>query len=98
MINFAWSNESDRVVLINTRLNEVECAMFEVKGNTFQQLLEESNKLNSLKIVALAFAKRLNPEREVISIPGYENRPGIAAVSIDTAAPALRKGKLHRCR
>ena len=91
MINFAWSNESDRVVLINTRLNEVECAMFQVKGNTFQQLLEESNKLNSLKIVALAFAKRLNPEREVISIPGYENRPGIAAVSIDTGAPALRK-------
>ncbi len=90
MINFAWSNESDRVVLINTRLNEVECALFQVKGNTFQQLLEESNKLNSLKIVALAFAKRLNPEREVISIPGYENRPGIAAVSIDTAAPALR--------
>ena len=90
MITFVWSNESDRVVLINTRLNEAECALFQVKGNTFQQLLEESNKLNSLKIVALAFAKRLNPEREVISIPGYENRPGIAAVSIDTAAPALR--------
>ena len=91
MITFVWSNESDRVVLINTRLNEAECALFQVKGNTFQQLFDESNKLNSLKIVALTFAKRLNAEREVISIPGYENRPGIAAVSIDTAAPALRK-------
>jgi Novel STAND NTPase 1 len=91
MITFVWSNESDRVVLINTRLNEAECALFQVKGNTFQQLFDESSKLNSLKIVALAFAKRLNPEREAISIPGYENRPGIAAVSIDAAAPALRK-------
>ena len=36
MINFAWSPESDRVVLINTRLNEAECAFFEVKGNTFR--------------------------------------------------------------
>jgi hypothetical protein len=91
MITFVWSNESDRVVLINTRLNEAECVSFQVKGNTFQQLFDESNKLNSLKIVALAFAKRLNPEREVISIPGYENRPGIAAVCIDAAAPAFRK-------
>src|SRR5262249_43775653 len=91
MITFVWSNESDRVVLINTRLNEAECTLFQVKGNTFQQLFDESNTLNSLKIVALAFAKRLNPEREALSIPGYENRPGIAAVSIEAAAPALRK-------
>ncbi len=56
MINFAWSNESDRVVLINTRLNEAECTFFQVKGNTFQPLFDESNKLNSLKIVALTFA------------------------------------------
>ena len=76
MINFAWSPESDRVVLINTRLNETECAFFEVKGNTFEQLLDQSNKLNSMKIVALAFA-------------AY--RTGIAAVSVDPAAPALRK-------
>jgi hypothetical protein len=76
MINFAWSPESDRVVLINTRLNEAECVFFEVKGNTFQQLLEQSNTLNSMKIVALGFA-------------AY--RTGIAAVSMDPAAPALRK-------
>lgn len=76
MINFTWSPESDRVVLINTRLNEAECVFFEVKGNTFQQLLEQSNKLNSMKIVALGFA-------------AY--RTGIAAVSMDPAALALRK-------
>jgi len=79
MITFAWSPESDRVVLINTRPNEAECAFFEVKGNTFQQLLEQSNKLNSMKIVALAFA-------------AY--RTGIAAVSLDPAAPASRKVSL----
>ena len=75
VINFIWSPESDRVVLINTRLNEAECAFFEVKGNTFEQLVDQSNKLNSMKIVALAFA-------------AY--RTGIAAVSVDPAAPALR--------
>jgi hypothetical protein len=76
MITFAWSPESDRVVLINTRLSEAECVFFEVKGNTFQQLLEQSNKLNSMKIVALAFA-------------AY--RTGIAAVYVDPRWPALRK-------
>ncbi len=79
MITFAWSPESDRVALINTRPNEAECAFFEVEGNTFQQLLEQSNKLNSMKIVALAFA-------------AY--RTGIAAVSLDPAAPASRKVSL----
>jgi hypothetical protein len=79
VINFAWSPESDRVVLINTRLNESECVFFEVKGNTFQELLEQSNKLNSMKIAALAFAAR---------------RSGIVAVSVDAAAPAVRKVSL----
>ena len=33
-INFAWSNESDRLVLVNARgTNETECAFFEVEGN-----------------------------------------------------------------
>jgi hypothetical protein len=90
MITFVWSNESDRVVLINTRLNEAECTLFQVKGNTFQQLYDDSNKLNALKIVALAFAKRINAEREAAPVPGYENRPGIAIVSVDKAAPAFR--------
>jgi hypothetical protein len=76
MITFAWSPESDRVVLINTRLSEAECAFFEVKGNTFQERDDLSKQLNSMKIVALGFA-------------AY--RTGIAAVSVDPAAPALRK-------
>ena len=40
-----------------------------------EPLLEQSNKLNSMKIVALAFA-------------AY--RTGIAAISVDRAKPALR--------
>lgn len=76
VVNFVWSPESDRVVLLNTRLNEVDCVFFEVRGSTFQQLVEQSNKLNSMKVVALAFA-------------AY--RTGIATVSVDPAAPALRR-------
>jgi len=76
VVNFAWSPESDRVVLINTRLNEADCVFFEVKGSTFQQLVDQSTKLNSMKVVALAFA-------------AY--RTGIAAVHVDAAAPALRR-------
>ena len=76
IINFAWSPESDRVVLINTRLNETKCTLFEVKGNTLEALPEQSNKLNSMKIVALAFA---------------QYRTGIAIISVDPVKPALRK-------
>jgi len=75
IISFAWARESDRVVLINARLNEAECAFFEVEGNTFRELVDRSNELNRMKIVALAFAT-------------YHS--GIAAVSVDSAAPALR--------
>jgi hypothetical protein len=75
VINFAWSPESDRVVLINTRLNETKCTFFEVKGDTLEPLLEQSNKLNSTKIVALAFA-------------AY--RTGIAAISVDPSKASLR--------
>ena len=91
-MTFAWSNESDRLVIINARgSNEAECSLFQVKGNTFQQLFEESNKLTSMKIVALAFAARFTLGREAGSIPGYENRNGVAVVSIDSTAPVLRR-------
>ena len=90
-INFAWSNESDRVVLINARWNEVKCALFEVKENTFQENLDRSKELTGMKIVALAFAKRPLPEAQANSIPGYEERHGIATVSVDSAGPARRK-------
>ena len=74
IFNFAWSNESDRVVLINARRNEAECAFFEVEGNTYREDVDRSNELNRMKMVALAFAKY---------------RSGIAAVSVDPSAPAL---------
>ena len=79
MINFAWSPESDRVVLINTRLNETECTFFEVKGDTLEPLLEQSNKLNSMKIVALAFARY---------------RTGIAVISVDSGKAGAAQSKL----
>jgi hypothetical protein len=74
--NFAWSNESDRLVLVNARgSNEAECAFFQVEG-TFRELVDRSRRLNDMKIVALAFG-------------AYHS--GIAAVSLDPEAPARRK-------
>ena len=75
-INFAWSNESDRLVIVNARgTNEAECAFFQVEG-TFRELVDRSRRLNDMKIVALAFAT-------------YHS--GIAAVSVDPDSAALRK-------
>ena len=75
-INFAWSNESDRLVIVNARgTNEAECAFFQVEG-TFRELVDRSKRLTDMKIVALAFAT-------------YHS--GMAAVSVDPDAPVLRK-------
>jgi hypothetical protein len=75
-INFAWSNESDRLVIVNARgTNEAECAYFQVEG-TFRELVDRSKRLTDMKIVALAFAT-------------YHS--GMAAVSVDPDVPALRK-------
>jgi hypothetical protein len=93
-INFAWSNDSDQVVLVNTRLNEAECVFFEVNGNTFHELPDRSKELNKLQVVALAFSARPRPELKAKSIPGYEPRYGIAVVSVDSAAPAQRRVSL----
>jgi hypothetical protein len=74
-INFAWSNESDRLVIVNARgTNEAECAFLQVEG-TFRELVDRSRRLNDMKIVALAFAT-------------YHS--GIAAVSLEPTGP-LRK-------
>jgi Novel STAND NTPase 1 len=74
-INFAWSNESDRLVIVNARgTNEAECAFFQVEG-TFRELVDRSRRLTDMKIVALAFAT-------------YHS--GIAAVSVEPAG-LLRK-------
>ena len=74
-INFAWSNESDRLVLVNARgTNEAECAFFQVEG-TFRELVDKSKRLNDMKIVALAFAT-------------YHS--GIAAVSLEPMGPLRR--------
>jgi len=74
-INFAWSNESDRLVVVNARgTNEAECAFFQV-GGTLRELVDRSKRLNEMKILALAFAR-------------YHS--GIVGVSLDPAGP-LRK-------
>jgi hypothetical protein len=93
-INIVWSPESDRLVFVNTRMNDAECVFFKVNGNTFEELPKESTDLNDLKVVALAFAARLTPGHQAEPIPGYENRNGIAVVSIDSTAPVLRKVSL----
>jgi hypothetical protein len=73
--NFAWSNESDRLVLVNARgTNEAECAFFQVEG-TFRELVDRSRRLTDMKIVALAFAT-------------YHS--GIAAVSLEPTGPLRR--------
>jgi hypothetical protein len=92
IFNFAWSPESDCVVLINARgTNEAKCAFFAVEGNTLREIVDRSEELNRLDIIALAFAKRPLPEGQTNSIPEYEQRSGIAVVSVDSATPALRK-------
>jgi hypothetical protein len=71
-ITFAWSNESDRLVLINARgTNEAECAFFQVEG-TLRELVDRSRRLTDMRIVALAFG---------------EYHSGMAAVSLDPAGP-----------
>jgi hypothetical protein len=87
MINFSWSPESDRVVLVNTTRNEVECTFFKLKGNTFEGLINESNTLKSMNLVALAFTARHAEDVAGDSIPGYEGRNAIAAVLMDFATP-----------
>jgi energy-coupling factor transporter ATP-binding protein EcfA2 len=67
-INFAWSNESDQLVVINALgTNQAECAFFQVEG-TLRELVDRSMQLTEMKIVALAFA-------------AYHS--GIAAVSLE---------------
>lgn len=80
-INFAWSNESDRLVIVNARgTNEAECAFFQVEG-TFRELVDRSTRLNDMKVVALAYAT-------------YHS--GMAAVYVDPEAPARRKVALFK--
>jgi predicted house-cleaning noncanonical NTP pyrophosphatase (MazG superfamily) len=89
--SFNWAPESDRVVLISARAtSDTKCNFFELEGKTFQEVADCSTKLTEMKVVALAFSVRPTPERPAPPMPGYENRNGIAVVSVDSADPALR--------
>ena len=77
-MSFAWSNDSDRVVLTNWRSgNEAECYLFEV-GDNGVKLSDRSAQLNGMKIVAIAFSPNRNriaavsSERKVMLL-GWQN-------------------------
>jgi hypothetical protein len=92
-INFAWSNESDRLVLINARgTNEAECAFFEVEENTIRERADRSRQLTEMKIVALAFAAY----RSGIHLPeDIEQIHGIVAVSLEPARSRRKVTLIH---
>jgi hypothetical protein len=76
--NFVWSGDSDRVVLINLRMNDAECHVFEVGENRVKELPDRSAQLTGMKIVALAFSldrKRIaavSSERKVTLIGRHD--------------------------
>jgi hypothetical protein len=89
-LNFAWSNESDRLVLINARgSNEVECVFFELGENGVKELPDKSAQLKQKKIVALAFAAYHIPDEPLIQVGGDIEilRGKIAALSLNSVAP-----------
>ena len=52
---FAWSSDSDRVVLTNWRSgNDAECYLFEVGEDRVKQLPDRSAQLNAMKIVTIS--------------------------------------------
>jgi len=55
IMNFAWSGDSDRVVLTSWRSgNDAECYLFEVGENRVKQLPDRSAQLNAMKIVTIS--------------------------------------------
>ena len=76
-MTFAWSNDSNRVVLTDWRGNEAECHLFEA-GDKPVKLSERSAQLNGMKIVAIAFSPdgsrvaAVSSERKVMLL-GWQN-------------------------
>jgi WD40 repeat protein len=56
-MTFAWSSDSDRVVLTNWRSGrDAECHLFEAGENGVKELSDLSRRLKDMKIVAIAFS------------------------------------------
>jgi hypothetical protein len=79
MMNFAWSGDSDRVVLTSWRSgNDAECYLFEVGEDRVKQLPDRSAQLNAMKIVTISSSADRNriaavsSERKVMLI-GRDN-------------------------
>ena len=68
---FAWSSDSDRVVLTNWRSGrDAECHLFEVGENKVKELPDRSAQLNGMKIAAIAFS----PDRSRIAAVSSERK------------------------
>jgi len=68
---FAWSSDSDRVVLTNWRSgSDVECHLLEAGENGVKELQDRSAQLNRMKIAAIAFS----PDRSRIAAVSSERK------------------------
>ena len=68
---FAWSSDSDRVVLTNWRSgSDVECHLLEAGENRVKELQDRSAQLNRMKIAAIAFS----PDRSRIAAVSSERK------------------------
>jgi hypothetical protein len=70
-MNFAWSGDSDRVLLTSLRsASDAECYLFDVGENGLQERPDQSAQLNGMKIVAIAFS----PDRDRIAAVSSERK------------------------
>ena len=79
-MNFAWSGDSDRVLLTSRSASDAECYLFDVGENGLQERPDQSAQLNGMKIVAIAFS----PDRD-----------RIAAVSSEREVMFIRRDNLR---
>jgi WD40 repeat protein len=70
-MNFAWSGDSDRVLLTSLRsASDAECYLFDVGENGLQERPDQSAQLNGMKIVAIASS----PDRDRIAAVSSERK------------------------
>ena len=80
-MNFAWSGDSDRVLVTNWRsASDAKCYLFDVAENGVRERPDRSDSLNGMKIVAIAFSP---------------DRARIAAVSSERKVMFIRRDNLQ---
>jgi hypothetical protein len=72
MMTFAWSDDSDQVVLISRQSGayNAKCYLFRVEGNSVEEIPNGSEQLTGLKIVAIAFS----PDRSRVAAVSSERK------------------------